>query len=229
MSEILVELHAGEGGTDSKLFIKDLRTAYCKYAEKNKLNWEIVTDEPGSTTILFSGDEVGSFFEHESGKHCVQRVPPTERGGRSHTSIISVAVLPILTHSDTTLNPNDLEIQATKGSGPGGQNKNKVSSAIRMRHIPTGFVVFIDGRDQLQNKKKALKILTARVGAFYKEKKEREYGDIRRNQLGGGGRSDKCRTYNFIKSRVVDHRLGTKTSQIQAVMKGDFGKILNVA
>lgn len=204
------------------MFIKDLRHAYCKYAERKGLRWEIVTNEPGCSVILFSGNQVGQCFQHEPGKHCVQRVPPTERGSRSHTSIVSVAVLPILSHSDVALDPDDLEIQATKGSGPGGQHRNKTSSMIRMRHKPTGFVVCIDGRDQHQNKKKALRILTARVNDKHRRQKEGDYSLARKSQLAGGGRSNKIRTYNFIRSRVVDHNLNSKTNRIDAVMKGHF-------
>ncbi len=220
-------MHAGEGGSDAKLFVKDLRYAYCKYAERQNLKWEIVTNEASHSIILVSGKNANETFKHEPGKHCVQRIPPTERGSRSHTSIISVAVLPIYEHTNVKLNPDDLDIQATKGSGPGGQNKNKVSSMIRMKHKPTGIVVCIDGRDQIHNKKKALKILTARVNARDKEKSLSSYNAHRQSQLDGGGRSNKVRTYNFIKQRVVDHRLNKKTRRIDDVMKGRLELILD--
>jgi len=172
---------------------------------------------------LVNGKDASLYFKHEPGKHCIQRVPPTERGSRSHTSIISVAVLPILEYTDIHLNPDDLEIQATKGSGPGGQHRNVTDSAIRVRHKPTKLTVFIDGRCQHQNKKKALKILTARVNAQQQEKSQSSYNAKRQSQLGGGGRSNKVRTYNFIKQqRVVDHRLNTKTKRVDDVMKGNF-------
>jgi len=121
---------------------------------------------------------------------------------------------------------NDLEIQATKGSGPGGQNKNKSKNMIRMKHIPTGFVACVDGRDYQQNRKKALRVLTARVNAKFADQKQSKYDRNRCNQLGGGGRSNKVRTYNFIKQRVVDHNLNAKTRQIDEIMKGRFELIL---
>ena len=226
MKDILVELHAGEGGSDSKLFVKDLRHAYCKYAERHNLSWEIVTNEPSYSIILLSGKDARSRFKHESGKHCVQRVPPTERGSRSHTSIISVAVLPVLEHTDIILNPDDLEIQATKGSGPGGQNKNKSKNMIRMKHVPTGFVACVDGRDYQQNRKMALSILTARVNDCQQTKDRDTHNARRQRQLDGKGRGNKIRTYNFIKQRVVDHRLNAKTRRIDDVMKGNFDLIL---
>ncbi len=223
---MLVEIHAGEGGQDAKLFVKDLCQAYCKYAERHNLSWEIVNDEPSYSIILVTGQDASLHFQHEPGKHCVQRVPPTERGSRSHTSIVSVAVLPILAQTNISLNPNDLEIQATKGSGPGGQNKNKSKNMIRMRHIPTGFTACVDGRDYQQNRKMALRILTARVNDKFTNQKQSTYDQNRLSQLGNGGRSNKVRTYNFIKQRVVDHNLNAKTNQIYEIMKGHFELIL---
>lgn len=219
-------MHAGEGGSDSKLFIKDLSQAYCKYGDRKGLRWEIVSDEPGSTTILFTGKQASSFFDNEPGKHCVQRVPPTERGSRPHTSIVSVAVLPILEYSNTVLDPDDIEVHIARGSGKGGQKRNKTSTQVRMRHKPTGFSVCIDSRDQQQNKKLAMKILSARVAAFRKAAEDRSYDNNRKCQLDGGGRSNKIRTYNFVKNFCADHRLKTRSSRLKQVMKGDFDLIL---
>lgn len=173
-----------------------------------------------------SGKGASKYFENETGKHCVQRVPPSERGGRTHTSMISVAVLDVPKKIDIMLDEDDLEIQATKGSGPGGQHRNKVSSAIRMIHKPSGLKVFIDGRSQQQNRKTALKILSVKVQQWMREKEQSQYDSKRNGLLGNRGRGDKMRTYNFKEKRVVDHRLGTKTTKVDSVMDGHFELIL---
>ena len=175
------------------------------------------------------GRNVWQAFKNEPGKHVVQRVPPTERSGRWQTSVISVAVLPL--PPERALEPlqeKDLEITTQTGKQKaGGQNVNKVASAVRMKHKPTGLSVFINGRDQGQNKKEALHVLTARVNQLRLDKNSSDYDNLRTGQMKGigdklGGRGDKIRTYNFIKSRVVDHRLGVKTGNIKEVMKGNL-------
>lgn len=176
--------------------------------------------------MKFQGKNVASAFQHESGKHCCQRVPITESKGRRHTSIISVAVLPIKENTYEPLNDKDLEITTQGGHGCGGQHQNATDSAVRMVHKPTGLKVFINGRKQLQNKKEARKILTARVNALSKQKVDSHYNADRKNQMNGGGRGDKVRTYNFINCRVVCHKLGRKSSQIHRIMRGEFHLIL---
>ncbi len=172
--------------------------------------------------LLIKGESALERFKDEVGKHCVQRIPPTETKGRTHTSIVSVSVLPIAKVSDFSLREKDIEIQVTKGSGPGGQNKNKVSTAIRMIHKPTKITVFIDGRSQKQNKLRARQILERRVAEKF-EKEETQARDKQRlDQLSNRSRSGKVRTYNFKKNRVVDHRRGTKTTRIHEVMNGRF-------
>ena len=217
-----MEIHAGEGGQDSKLFVYDLMAAYVKYARRNGLQSEILSSQEGSTVLLVSGNNAFNLFAKETGKHCVQRVPPTERGGRTHTSIISVAILPLKNEQQTKLNLSDVEFQAYKGSGPGGQARNKLSNAIRAIHKPTGMNVCIDSRSQFQNKKQAVSVLAAKLEASQKEKQEQNLSSNRQKQLGGMGRSDKFRTYNFKKKRVVDHRTGNKTTRIEEVMNGRF-------
>jgi len=212
---------------DSKLFVKDLCNVYVKYSERKKLQSSMLFEGSSYISLLISGEEVIDAFQHESGKHCVQRVPPTEHGGRPHTSIISVAVLPLLENTNLVLKNNDLEINATRGKGPGGQHKNKTSSMIRAKHKPTGVVVCIDGRDQHQNKKKALRILTARVAEIDRQHKQNNHDNNRKEQLDGCGRSNKIRTYNFIKHRVVDHKLGKKTTRINDIMKGRLDLLLD--
>jgi len=183
---------------------------------------EILTKSESSIIFGAKGDGAAKYFQHEAGIHCIQRVPPTEKGGRVHTSIISVAVLPIPKMEEFSIPKNELEIQQTKGSGPGGQKKNKTSSACRMIHKPTGIVVFIDGRDFQQNRKRAFKILSARVQFLRDSKDTQKYGDYRHQQVGTRGRGNKIRTYNFKNQRVVDHRLSKKTSRVEDVMNGRF-------
>lgn len=218
-----MELHAGEGGTDSKLFIHDLASAYIKYSRRSGLDVYLLTKEPGCVVLSVTGKEAYRCFQNEPGKHCVQRVPPTERGGRVHTSTVSVAVLEIAQKIDCAIMESEIEIQVTRGSGPGGQSRNKLETAIRAIHKPTGMHVFIcNERSQHQNRATAIEILSAKVLQRKEEKQRNQLDQNRISQLGNRGRGDKIRTYNFKESRVVDHRLGTKTNKVDEVMNGHF-------
>ncbi len=220
-----MEIVFGEGGKDSKLFVDDLMTAYIKYAYSLKLQSEILTTDEGHAVLQFKGKGAGSAFKHESGKHCIQRIPPTEGKGRKQTSMVCVAILPM--PPDNKYKPlpeGDLETKTQCGHGPGGQHQNKTASAVRLTHKPTGIQVFINGRDQHANKREALRILTARVNEKAVSERSAEYSDLRKRQIDGGGRGNKIRTYNWLESRVVDHRLGVKTKAIREVLeKGRFG------
>ena len=161
-------------------------------------------------------------MESHIGKHCVQRVPPTENRGRRHTSYLGVAVLPIM---DLTLEPlpqSEIKVKTQRGHGPGGQHQNKTDSAVRMAHVPKGITVFINGRDQHSNRAEALRVLTARVRDFEQQEVDSEYRALRKSQLGNVGRGDKIRTYNYLNDRASDHRTGAKAKVRRVIKKGEF-------
>jgi peptide chain release factor 1 len=224
---LVVEIQAGEGGDDSKLFVSDLLAAYVKYARSQNLKAEILETGDGSATLGVQGQGVWKAFRHEPGIHCVQRVPPTESRGRWQTSMLSVAVLPVLDRSFEPIPESEIEVKTQGGHGPGGQHQNKTESAVRVTHIPTKMTVFINGRSQHRNKLEAIRILTARVNRARLMAREAAHDADRRSQMGSGGRGAKVRTYNFIKHRAVDHRLGTKTNQVERVIgRGEFDLLI---
>lgn len=196
--------------------------AYIRYAQSLGFASEIVYDSDSSWSLQIAGDGCWEQFQYESGKHVVQRVPPTESRGRRHTSIVSVAVLNLKLQAEAGLSMDEVEIIAQRGHGKGGQHQNKVSSAIRALHKPTGIRVFINGRDQYQNKRLALQILAARVAEAKRKNITQEHNRAKVEQLGFGTRSGKIRTYNFINGFVIDHRTGRKTHRVADVMKGKF-------
>lgn len=223
-AEVLVEVLHGEGGQDSKLFAADLADVYRRYAQLEKLSCETVESSEGHHVLKVKGKGAGRAFLGEEGLHCVQRVPPTERSGRFQTSFVAVAVLPLPPEGNFEALPErELEIKTQTGRQKcGGQNTNKVASAVRMTHRPTGLKVFINGRDQGQNRKEALRILTAKVNALRNAAAQEAYARGKSTQLASRGRGGKIRTYNLIDKLVTDHRTGRQSRDVKAVLKGNL-------
>lgn len=224
---VIMEIRAGTGGDEAALFARDLFKMYSKFAEKKGWKVEVmdssVSDRGGFKEVIYAveGDGVWSHLKYESGVHRVQRVPETETMGRVHTSTATVAVLPEVGEVDIKINPADLQIDTYRASGPGGQHVNKTSSAIRILHKPSGIKVQCqDEKSQHQNREKALRVLKAKLVKFYKEKQTEEISEQRKNQIKGGERSDKIRTYNFPQGRITDHRINTTIHRLKDVLDG---------
>lgn len=226
---VIMEIRAGTGGDEAGLFASDLYRMYSRLAQRLKWKVEIIDSNPtgigGIKEIIFqiSGAQAYSKLKHESGVHRVQRVPSTESSGRIHTSAATVAVLPEAEEVDIELNTEDLQIDIYHASGHGGQNVQKVATAVRITHIPTGVVTTCqDERSQFKNKEKALSVLRARLLAAEIEKQTKEITDARRSQVGSGDRSERIRTYNFPQGRVTDHRISLTSFNLDQIMDGDI-------
>jgi len=230
----ILEIRAGTGGDEAALFAADLYRMYSRYAEKAGWKMEVMafneSSGPGGikeVVVNVSGKDIYGTLKYESGVHRVQRVPLTETQGRVHTSAASVAVLPEADEVDVEVNPADLKIDVFRSGGAGGQNVNKVETAIRITHIPTGVVVQCqDERSQLKNKLKAMKVLRSRLLEAEIEKHNKEISDKRKLMVGSGDRSDKIRTYNYPQNRVTDHRIGLTLYNLAQVMEGDIEELL---
>ncbi|HTN81944.1 MAG TPA: peptide chain release factor 1 [Acidimicrobiales bacterium] len=231
---VIVEIRGAEGGEEANLFARDLFAMYEGYAAR--MGWKLellgadASDMGGynEVTFLLKGDGVWSRMKHEGGPHRVQRVPVTESQGRIHTSSATVTVLPEAEEVDVEIDPNDLEIDVYRSSGPGGQSVNTTDSAVRVTHKPTGLVVSMqDEKSQIQNRARALQVLRSRLLKLEQDKQAAELSDARRSQVGGGGRSEKIRTYNFKENRVTDHRIGLTLYKLDRVLAGELDELID--
>ena len=230
---VIMEIRAGTGGDEAALFASDLFRMYSRYAEIKGWKIELIdindTGLGGIKEVILSinGEGIYGELKFESGVHRVQRVPATEGSGRVHTSAASVAVLPEVEDVQVEINPNDLKIDIYRSGGAGGQNVNKVETAVRITHLPTGIVVQCqDERSQLKNRQKAMKVLRARLYDLKMKEKESEVSAQRKNMVKSGDRSDKIRTYNFPQNRVTDHRIGLTLYNLSEIINGDLSELI---
>ena len=231
---VIVEIRGAEGGEEANLFARDLYDMYQAYATRMGWKTELLSADPSDmggfnqVTFVVRGDDAWSHLKFEGGPHRVQRVPVTESQGRIHTSSATVTVLPEADEVDVDIDPNDLQIDVYRSSGPGGQSVNTTDSAVRITHKPTGIVVAMqDERSQLQNRARAMQVLRARLLKAEQDRQAAEVAAERRAQVGGGGRSEKIRTYNYKQNRVTDHRIGLTLNRLQDVLAGNLDEVLD--
>jgi peptide chain release factor 1 len=219
-----IEIRSATGGDEAKIWASDLARMYTRYAAKR--NWKVTTLD--DTTIKITGEDAYSALQNESGVHRVQRVPETEKRGRIHTSTATVAVLPEIKDSEVKIKPDELETQFFRSGGSGGQNVNKVSTAVRLIHKPTGIAVTCQQeRTQYQNKEIAMELLRAKLWEIEETKKEQEIAGYR-SAVGRGMRAEKIRTYNFPQNRVTDHRINKSWGNLDSIVEGNMDKLLGL-
>jgi peptide chain release factor 1 len=229
---VIVEIRGAEGGEEANLFAHDLFEMYRAFAARQGWKVEVLGSYPSErggfneVTFLLRGDGVWARMQYEAGPHRVQRVPVTESQGRVHTSSATVTVMPEAKEVDVELDPADLRIDVYRSSGPGGQSVNTTDSAVRVTHVPSGIVVAMqDEKSQIQNRAKALQVLRARLLKVEQDRQAAEASAARRGQIGGGGRSEKVRTYNFKENRVTDHRIGLTLHKLDKVLAGELDEV----
>ena len=232
--DIIMEIRAGAGGNEAALFAADLFRMYSRYAQTKGWHAEILSMNEsgigGFKEVIFEIRGKGAFsrFKYERGVHRVQRVPITESSGRIHTSTATVAVLPKAEEVDIDINPDDLKTDIFHSGSAGGQNVNKVATAVRLTHIPTGMVVVCqDERSQLQNKIKAMSVMRTRLLDIERQKQEAQITSDRRSQVGTGDRAEKIRTYNYPQDRISDHRINITVHNLPRVLEGDLDQLID--
>lgn len=233
VNKIILEIRAGTGGDEASLFAGDLARMYQKYALKR--GWKFATLDAsesgarGYKTLIaeIAGLGVYNALKQESGVHRVQRVPATERQGRIHTSTASVAVLPVVEAKQVEVKESDLEVTFSRAGGPGGQNVNKVETAVRILHTPTGVVVGSrEERSQYANRARAMEVLRAKLYEMQRAQAVGSVSELRREQIGSGERAEKIRTYNFPEDRITDHRIKKKWHNLEKILEGDMDAII---
>ena len=230
---VIMEIRGAEGGEEANLFARDLYDMYTAYAGNHRWKVETLSLDPSDrggvnqVTFVVRGDDAWQHLKFEGGPHRVQRVPVTESQGRIHTSSATVAVLPEVEDVEVTIDDRDLVVDVYRASGAGGQHVNTTDSAVRITHVPTGVVVTMqDERSQLQNRTRAMQVLRARLFELAERERNSELSAERRSQVGGGGRSEKIRTYNFKENRVTDHRIGHTVYRLADVLGGDLDLVV---
>lgn len=230
---VMLEVRAGAGGDEASLFAAELAGMYLKYAETHK--WQTLRSHVSATeaggykeaSFEILGKDVYDHLRYETGVHRVQRTPATEKQGRIHTSTASVAMLPMRKKSIIEINPADIDMEFSRSGGAGGQNVNKVESAVRLIHRPTGIDVRCEiDRTQLKNRIKAMEMLTAKLEALHEEEQASKHAQTRKNQIGTGDRSEKIRTYNFPQNRITDHRIKQSWHTVEATLAGGLEPIV---
>ena len=231
---VILEVRGAEGGEEANLFARDLHDMYLAFAAGHGWSVEPLmardSDMGGfsEVMVLVKGEDAWTRLKYEGGVHRVQRVPVTESQGRIHTSSATVSVLPEADEVEVCIDDNDLHIDVYRASGPGGQSVNTTDSAVRITHKPTGLVVSMqDEKSQLQNKAKALRVLRSRLLQIEQDRQQSEASEARRGQVGGGGRSEKIRTYNFKENRVTDHRIGLTLHRLDRILAGDLDEVVD--
>lgn len=232
-NEVILEVRAGAGGDEASLFAWEVAQMYERYADIRGWDWKIINASESSVSgykeasIEIKGKDVYKDLRYETGVHRVQRTPATEKNGRIHTSTASVAILPIRKKVTFEINPSDLEMEYSRSGGAGGQNVNKVETAVRLIHKPTGIDVrSTSERSQLANREKAMEILQAKLLQMKEEEEAKKYSSDRKNQIGTADRSEKIRTYNFPQDRVTDHRIKQSWSNLPQILMGNIDKII---